>query len=168
MLLTATLLVAMAGVAAPRIDRLTGVRAGDQRPVSVLLIDRDLGPDEAISLYRPPPSGEGGWLARPEVQDGERLSATWADEPACGGLSAFALGVERIGLPRIELVPPPSVPRPDMGPLHVRHALWLRATDERGAPAEVTLASLGSGPGSRVAAAAESLADCWAERSPDR
>lgn len=148
------------------LDRLATLRIANQRPVAVLIVDRDRGDDEAISIYRHRLSGEWTWFARLETHGDGQPRVTWAEQNTCAELLAFASRIERIALPRVELTPQSGQPMPNMGPLHVRHTLWVRATDETGAPVELTLQSLGLGPGARAAETANNLDTCWSDRPP--
>lgn len=143
-------------------------------PQAVVLRLKDRGPSQAISFYRTRATGAANsWMisARMEIWNGADMQVSWASITSCPNLAEAVRMLDRVPLPRPETAPtelgPWPYPPPRMGPSHMSHRLWMRASDADGVPITITLSSLGAGsPGSLFDKIDDQLSACWARQPP--
>ncbi len=180
MSLTTAILMMAAWPDLPSVEVLAAERVLGSRPSAVIVKTLDFDPDVAVSFYAvrtttltpsAPLSGNPTWIVRRLEVSGDVRQEQWSDMTHCSEMGEALTAIERLSLGRIELTPSyfggSPAPAPNMGPLHVRHKIWLQTWNDDNVPNEVILTSSGAGDLARIMIQIESdLADCWTDTLP--
>lgn len=153
---------------AAEFERLKTVQLSRHGPSAVVLIDRETDGLTALVAYRvtsADPEAASYWIIRKTTHAGQQAPAEIADSRNCSAVTPSLLELERMPLPRLEILARGAEiqsPPPRMGALHRRSFMWVRGWTANNEPIGVSLDGLGASPALEWTAKVEAaLADCW-------